>query len=92
MTQQVERRLRRKRPVGEPGLSFEAGRVFSPAEGREGDFSFDSEVATYRARKGQAGSRGRREGGPHPYGCRCTLCVYNTSFGEGGRDRAAPRA
>lgn len=80
MTEARQWRPRRKRRAGDPVLSFEPGRVFSPADGRDQDFSLDLEVASYRARKGQAGNRIRGGGGPHPCGCRCSLCVYNSSF------------
>lgn len=92
MTQRLEGRVRRRRPVGDPALKSEAGRVFSPADGREQDFSLDLEVAMYRARKGQAGNRGHGKGGPHPYGCRCSVCVYNTSFRDDGGKVATSRA
>ncbi len=73
-------RPKRSRHPEDPAFSFEPGRVFKPADGRESEFRLDLEVATYRAQKGQAGNRGHGGGGPHPCGCRCNVCVDNSSF------------
>ncbi len=78
MTEQVSER-RRKRTAKAPGLRFDPGRVFDPAEGREDDFKLDLEAARFKAKKGQAGNR--RQGGPHHSGCACIQCLYMARYG-----------
>lgn len=59
-------------------LTFEAGKVFSPAEAKEEDFKLDLDTARFRARQGQAGTRLGGGG----YCANCGLSLASCSCGK----------
>ena len=55
--QQMPTSRRRKKEYHEPKLSFDAGKVFDPAENKAYDLELDRDSARYKAQKGQGGNR-----------------------------------
>lgn len=71
---ETSERSRRRRNARTKAMTFDPSRVFGLGHGSQEAFKLDPEVARFKARQGQAGSR--HAGATPTRPCDCMLCRY----------------